>query len=266
MFRTKMYRLLSGGRALFLACDQGLEHGPTDFNLNNINPNYILDIAEKGGYNAVILHHGVAEKYYQNYRDRVRLIIKLNGKTNIAEVEPYSAQVCSVKRAVKLGAEAVGYTIYVGSPREADMFREFSKIVEEAHDYGTPVIAWMYPRGPFVKNDETTEILAYSARVGLELGADIVKLKYHNDTEGFKWVVKAAGRCKVVVAGGHKEDPAALMHQAKEIVDSGSIGMAIGRNIWQHPEPLKITKALRKIVIENQGVEEALKVLEKSEK
>ena len=263
MFKTKIYRLLSGGRALFLAYDQGLEHGPSDFNIDNINPNYILDIAEKGGYNAFICHHGVAEKYYQSYRDRVRLIVKLNGKTSIAKVDPYSAQVCSVGRAVKLGAEAVGYTIYVGSPREAEMFREFSKIVEEAHDYGVPVVAWMYPRGPFVQNDVSTEILAYSARIGLELGADIVKIKYNNDFEGFKWVTKSAGKCKVVVAGGHKEDPAELMQQAREIIDAGATGMAIGRNIWQSKDPFKITKALKKIVIENNSVKDALKILNK---
>jgi class I fructose-bisphosphate aldolase len=263
MFRTKMYRLLSGGRALFLACDQGLEHGPTDFNLDNINPNYILDLAEKGGYNGVIFQHGIAEKYYQNYKDRIRLIVKLNGKTNIPKVDPYSAQVCSVGRAVKLGAEAVGYTIYLGSPREADMFREFGKIVEQAHDYGVPVIAWMYPRGPDVKDDVSTEILAYAARAGLELGADIVKIKYNHDVEAFKWVVNAAGKCKVVVAGGHKEDPAELMQQARDIVDAGAAGMAIGRNIWQSKEPLKITKALKKIIIENKKVEDALKILNK---
>ncbi|MBN2111682.1 fructose-bisphosphate aldolase [Candidatus Woesearchaeota archaeon] len=263
MFKTKMYRLLTGGRSLILAYDQGLEHGPTDFNLKNIDPNYILDIAEKGGYNALVFQRGLAEKYYQNYRDKVRLILKLNGKTSIAKVEPYSAQTCSVSRAIKLGAEAVGYTVYVGSPREAQIFEEFSKIAEEAHDHGIPVVAWMYPRGPFVPNDSTTEIIAYSARVGLELGADIVKIKYNNDFEGFKWVVKAAGKCKVVVAGGHKEAENELLQQAKEIVDAGATGMAIGRNVWQHPEPLKISQALKKIIIENKSVKEALKSLKK---
>lgn len=261
MFRTKMYRLLSGGRSLILAYDQGLEHGPTDFNLDNVNPNYFLDIAEKGGFNAVVLHHGIAEKYYQNYRDRLRLILKLNGKTNIAKVEPYSAQICSVDRAVKLGAEAVGYTVYVGSPREDEIFNEFGKVVEKAHDYGIPVVAWMYPRGPFVPNDTTTEILAYAARVGLELGADILKMKYNHDKEGFKWVVKAAGKCKVIVAGGHKEAEDELLQQARDIIDAGAAGMAIGRNIWQNKEPLKITKALKKIIIENKSVKEAMKII-----
>lgn len=261
MFKTKIYRILTNGKALFLAYDQGLEHGPTDFNLQNIDPNYVLDIAEKGGYNAVILQHGIAEKYYQSYRNKVRLILKLNGKTSIPKIEPYSAQLCSVKRAVKIGADAVGYTIYVGSPREAEMFKKFSKIVEEAHDYGLPVVAWMYPRGKFVSNDTNTKILAYSARVGLELGADIVKMKYNDDKEAYKWIVKAAGKCKVVIAGGHKEEPKLLLHQAQEIMEAGVTGMAIGRNIWQHKEPLKLTKALKKVVIDGKTAKEAVKLL-----
>ena len=120
-----------------------------------------------------------------------------------------------------------------------------------------------YPRGPFVQNELSTETIAYAARVGLELGADIVKIKYNNDIEGFKWVTKSAGKCKVVVAGGHKEDPAQLMQQAREIVDAGAAGMAIGRNIWQAEDPFKITKALKKIVIENKDVKDALRILKK---
>lgn len=263
MFRNNLYKLMTNGRALFLAYDQGLEHGPTDFNLKNINPEYILDIAEKGDYNALILHNGIAEKYYQNYRKRLKLILKLNGKTDIAKVDPYSPQVCSVKRAVKLGADAVGYTIYVGSPREAEMFSDFSKVVEEAHDYGISVIAWMYPRGPFVNDDSATDTIAYAARTGLELGADVVKLKYNDNPEAYKWIVNAAGRCKVVTAGGHKEKPERLLEQARKIVDSGAIGMAIGRNIWQSEDPLRISKALRKIVIEDKSLKEGLKILNK---
>lgn len=261
MFKTKLYRILSKGKTLILAYDQGLEHGPADFNLDNVNPNYVLDIAEKGGYNGIILQQGLAEKYYQTYRNKVRLILKLNGKTNIPKIDPYSPQVCSVKRAVKLGADAVGYTIYVGSPREAKMFREFSKIVEEAHDYGIPVIAWMYPRGPLVPNDLDTHILAYAARVGLELGADFVKMKYNNDKEGYKWIINAAGRCKVLIAGGHKTEIDKLLHEANDIIDVGAVGMAIGRNVWQHPEPLKVTKALKKVIIDGKSAKEALKIL-----
>ena len=240
-----------------LAYDQGLEHGPVDFNLDNIDPQYIVDIANEGGFNAVIFQHGIAEKYAEKIK--VPLIIKLNGKTNLADVAPYSAINCSVKRAVKLGASAVGYTIYLGSPRESDIFREFAEVVEEAHRYGLPVIAWVYPRGPKINDDKTTELLAYAARTGLELGADVVKIKYNDDIEGFKWVTKAAGKTKVVVAGGAKLEDKKLLENVKDIMQTGACGMAIGRNVWQHDNPLGVSRALKKIVFDDADVESALK-------
>jgi class I fructose-bisphosphate aldolase len=254
-------RLLTKGKAMFLAYDQGLEHGPTDFNLKNVDPGYILDIAKKAKYNAVILQKGIAEKYYAPYKHEVPLILKINGKTQIPKIAPISPQVCSVAHAVKIGAAAIGYTIYDGSPLEPKIFENFGKIQEEAHDYGLPVVAWMYPRGEFIKDPESNEIIAYCARTGLELGADFVKIHYNGDAEGFKWVVKSAGKTKVFVAGGLKADTNILLQKTKEIMDAGASGLAIGRNIWQHEEPLKITKAIKKIVFENKSVEEALKAL-----
>ncbi len=261
MFKTRIHKLMTEGKSLFLAYDQGLEHGPTDFNLQNIDPDYILQLAEKGKYNAVILHNGIAEKYYQTYRNKINLILKINGKTRIPKIDPISAQLCSVKRAVKLGADAIGYTVYDGSPLEPKIFENFGKIVEEAHDHGLPVIAWMYPRGKFIENDSTTDILAYSARIGLELGADMIKIKYPNDPEGFKWVVKSAGKAKVLAAGGAKKNPQEFLKDASDIMAAGATGMAIGRNIWQSENPLGITKALKKVIFEGKSAKEAIKSL-----
>lgn len=257
----KTDRILTNGKALFLAMDQGLEHGPKDFNLKSINPDYVLDIAAKGKYDGMILQKGVAEKYYENYRKQVKLIVKLNGKTSIPQIAPYSSQNCSVSHAIALGASAVGYTIYLGSPLEPKIFAEFSKIQEEAHDYGVPVIAWIYPRGEFVKNDLDTDILAYAARAGLELGADFVKIKYNNDFYGYKWVVKCAGKTKVLVAGGEKTTPENLLREAHQVMRAGATGMAIGRNVWQSDNPLGITNALKQVIFGNKKPEEAVKAI-----
>jgi len=146
--RVSIQKLLHKDKALFLAYDQGLEHGPTDFNAKNVDPDYIMNLAFEGKYSAVATGIGVAEKYYEGmYRD-VPLIVKLNGKTNLAKINPISRQVCSVERAIKVGASAVGFTNYDGSPNEPTMFHEFGKIVEQAHDYGLPVVVWMYPPRP----------------------------------------------------------------------------------------------------------------------
>src|SRR3990172_1190786 len=105
-------------KALFLAYDQGMEHGPSDFEDDNANPQNILDIAISGSFTAVIFQKGVAEKYYlgSSYANKIPLILKLNGKTNlIDDPDPYSPQICTVEEAISIGASAVGYTIYVGS-------------------------------------------------------------------------------------------------------------------------------------------------------
>jgi class I fructose-bisphosphate aldolase len=247
--KINLNKIMTKGKAIFLAYDQGMEHGPTDFNDKNIDPNYIIDIAKKGGFNAVIFQKGIAEKYYKEIKEsKVPLIIKLNGKTSFLKLEPYSPPLCSVKEAIDLGASAIGYTLYIGSKHEARMFKEFEKIQEQAHEYSLPVIVWMYPRGKAVKDEFDKNTLAYAARLGLELGADIVKMKYNGKTEDLKWIVKSAGKVKVVIAGGTKTGEKALLKQVKEIISAGASGLAIGRNIWQSEDPIGITEKLKKIV------------------
>jgi len=263
MLNKHINRLMTEGKTLMLAYDQGLEHGPSaDFDLKNVDPQYVIDIAEKGRYNALVLQNGVAEKYYHGMNRKIPLIIKLNGKTNIPHVEPFSAQLCSIKRAVNIGAHAVGYTVYVGSNREAEMFEQFSKIVEEAHDYSIPVIMWAYPRGQSVTNPLATDTLAHAARVGLELGADFVKINYNNDPEGFKWVVKAAGKTRVIEAGGEKTGDKEFLTKTREVIEAGAVGIAVGRNVWQNKRPFLMTQALKKVVFDGKSVEEAMKVFE----
>jgi len=176
------------------------------------------------------------------------MIIKLNGKTNLVKGDPISVQLCSVSEAIKLGAKAVGYTIYIGSIHEAEMFKEFEKIEREAHSKKIPVIAWIYPRGKGIKGKSEKELMAYAARTGLEIGADIVKLQYDGKVKDFQWAVKSAGKTKIVVAGGVKKDKILFLKQVKEIMSSGAIGLAIGRNVWQDKNPLEITKKIKKVI------------------
>lgn len=261
MKAINLKRILEDEKALFLAYDQGIEHGPVDFNARNIDPDYAIQIAIQGKYNGLIAQKGIAEHYYEHYHRKVPLILKLNGKTSINRGFPIARQVCSVKRAVELGADAVGYTVYVGSPLEPDIFAEFSKIQEEAHDYGLPVIAWMYPQGRYVVDELSTSMISYAARVGLELGADIIKIKYNDKPEEFKWIVRCAGNVKVVAAGGPKLPDKSFLTKVKNIMEAGASGMAIGREVWQHETPLKMTAAIRKIIFENSSAEEAIEFL-----
>ena len=247
---NNLEKITKDGRVLFLAYDHGLEHGPSDFDDESVDPAKILEIADSGFFTGFICQKGIAEKYYDKNKHQVPLIVKLNGKTKLlSEEEPYSPQICSVEEAVSLGASAVGYTVYIGSEHEAKMISEFSQIEKETDKAGIPLIGWMYPRGRAVAGREKTkEILSYAARVGLEIGAEMIKIPYTGDKESFKWVVSAAGKTKVVVLGGEKKDEEEFSKMVKDILSAGAIGLAIGRNIWQAEEPLKISKKLNEII------------------
>ncbi len=244
-------RITKDGKALFLAYDQGMEHGPSDFEDESINPEAILDITVKGSFTAVIFQKGIAEKYYSNsnFVHKVPLILKLNGKTNLVnDPDPYSPQLCSVSEAIDLGASCVGYTIYVGSRHEPQMFKEFSQIEQEAHNVNIPLIGWMYIRGSGAEGKSSSELTAYAARLGLEMGADIVKIKYPGDEKSLRWAVESAGRTKVVVSGGAKEDEQTFLELVQAVMDAGAIGMAVGRNIWQSENPLELSEKVKKII------------------
>jgi len=242
-------KITKKGKALFLAYDQGLEHGPTDFNGKNVDPNYIIDIAKKGRYTGLVFQKGIAEKYNKEIKkSKIPLIVKLNGKTNLVKGEPLSTQICSIDEAIKLGAKAIGYTIYIGSAHESKMMKEFSIIQKEAHSKGLPVIAWIYPRGKSIEKIPKKDLMAYSCRVGLEIGADIIKIVYDGKQKDLEWAVKSAGKTKVVIAGGAKKDENSFLKQVQELMNAGAIGLAIGRNVWQSPNPLSITKKVKKII------------------
>lgn len=240
-------------KALFLAYDHGFEHGPKDLTGKSIDPEYILDLAVKGGYTGIILQKGIAEKYYTGtqYQKMVPLILKINGKTNINKSDdPYSSVNCSVDYAKKLGAKAVGYTVYLGSKQEERMFTDFGKIQEQAHQLKMAAIAWIYPRGSEVEDETSPEMTTYAARIGLELGADMIKIKYSGSEETFRKAIESAGKTKLVLSGGEKIVEGSFLEIVELVMKAGATGIAVGRNVFQHQDPLAMTEKIKKILFD----------------
>ena len=241
---------IRNSRAMLLAYDHGMEHGPIDLISSSYDPNYILDLAVQGKFTGIILQKGVAEKYYwrTDYARRIPLIIKVNGKTRITPGEPFSALNCSVKYAKQLGAKAVGYTIYLGSGRESEMLSSFGKIQEEAHKLGIAAIAWIYPRGKAVEKGDSPEMVSYAARLALELGADAVKIKYSGSKDSFANAIKMAGKTRVLLSGGEKLSEEAFLDRVKTVIQAGALGIAVGRNVWQREDPLNFATKLGQVI------------------
>ena len=137
--RTRLRRLLfefgpGHGTLLLLPIDQGIEHGPRDFfpNPASKDPEYQFHLAAEAGYSAIACQIGLATKYYPDYAGQVPLILKVNAKTDIPPSDnALSTTNAPVEDAVRLGADAVGYTLYVGSPRQDEEIRQFQKVRQD---------------------------------------------------------------------------------------------------------------------------------------
>ncbi len=280
--RVRLHRLLyrygpANGTLLFLPIDQGLEHGPVDFfaNPDSVDPAFQLRLAKEGGYSGIVFHIGLAEKYMKDFAGEVPLILKLNGKTNIPKDDyAFSPQTASVEDAVRLGADAVGYTLYVGSPAQEEDIQQFSEIREDCEMFGMPLIMWAYPRGEAIEakgGRDSLYAVDYAARVACELGADVVKLNFPEydekkakdlpkpydemkltPQEAMEKVVKSAGRTLVLVSGGSKISDEDLLEKVKISMEAGVTGLIFGRNMWQRKldEALKLTEKIKRIMSE----------------
>lgn len=280
--RVRLHRLLyehgpANGTLLLLPIDQGLEHGPVDFfaNPDSGDPAFQLRLAKEGGYSGIVFHIGLAEKYMRDSVGEVALILKLNGKTNIPKDDyAFSPQTASVEDAVRLGADAVGYTLYVGSPAQGEDIRQFYKIREDCEGFGMPLIMWAYPRGEAIEGKggrDSLYAVDYAARVACELGADLVKLnlpeydevkaknmpKPYNQMkfspqEALEKVVRSAGRTMVLVSGGSKVSDEDLLEKVKVSMEAGVTGLIFGRNMWQRKfnDALKLTEKIKRIMSE----------------
>jgi class I fructose-bisphosphate aldolase len=252
------------GKSIILAYDHGLEHGPVDFEPNpeTADPGRLFELATHDAVTAIAVQKGIAEAYYPDYEDDVSLLVKLNGTSNLWRGEPDSAVNCSPEYAAELGADAVGFTVYGGSNHEVEMAEEFREAQEGAREHDMGVVMWSYPRGQGLRNDSSPEVISYAARLGLELGADVVKVKYPGSAAGMGEAVEMAGPANVVMSGGTMRNDEAFLQNVADAIDAGARGLAVGRNVFQRDDPERILDALEAVVFEEVDPSEALAVAE----
>jgi len=250
------------GKSLILAYDHGLEHGPVDFDPNpsTADPERLFELASHDAVTALAVQKGIAEAYYPDYEEDVNLLLKLNGTSSLWMGEPDSPVNCSAEYAADLGADAIGFTLYGGSNHEVEMAEEFKAAQEGAREHDMGVVMWSYPRGQGVKNDTSPDTISYAARLGLELGADVVKVKYPGSAEAMGEAVRMAGPTKVVMSGGTMRDDKAFLRNVADAIDAGATGLAVGRNVFQRDDPERILDALEAVVFEEVELDEAIAI------
>jgi fructose-bisphosphate aldolase/2-amino-3,7-dideoxy-D-threo-hept-6-ulosonate synthase len=242
-------------RTVIVPMDHGVSVGPIK-GIENMQE--IVDKLLKGGADAVVVHKGIAKHIDAA---NAGLIIHLSAISNLTPNSGNKVQVCTVQEAVRLGADAVSVHVNVGAEEEHKMLKVLGKVADDCDIYGMPLLAMMYPRGPRIQNEHGAEVVAHAARLGAELGADIIKTNYTGDIESFKAVIESCP-APVIIAGGPKAKTAQeVLQTTHESLRSGSAGLSIGRNVFQHENPTLMVKALSAIVHKGASVEQATKIL-----
>ena len=256
-------RLAGTGKMVILPVDQGLEHGPArSFAMNEpaYDPHYLYELALEAGLNAYAAPLGPLEAGSVTFAGEIPLIVKMNSSNSLARSKEAPDQTItgSVSDCLRIGANAIGFTIYPGSDKQFDMIEEIAELRREAASYGLPTVLWSYPRGGGLSKDGelALDIGAYAAYIAAAAGAHIIKVKLPSDfieqpeaqkvyqanevpkatqAERVRHVMQAAfnGRRVVVFSGGAAKGADAVYDDARAIRDGGGNGSIIGRNSFQ---------------------------------
>jgi class I fructose-bisphosphate aldolase len=249
----------NSGKTVIVPMDHGISVGPID-GLKDMKQ-AIQKVAE-GGANAIVEHKGMVGEGHRGKGKDIGLIIHLSASTSLSLYPNAKTLVCSVEEAVKLGADAVSIHVNLGNGKEKEMLNDFGKVSYEARTWGMPLLAMIYPRGENIKDEFDVNVIKHAARLGNEMGADIIKVSYTGSAETFNEVVSGCS-VPVVIAGGAKMDSEKeILEMVKGSIEAGGAGVSIGRNVFQYKDPKVMVRAISCIVNEGGSVEDGLKILD----
>jgi predicted phospho-2-dehydro-3-deoxyheptonate aldolase len=209
-----------------------------------------------GNPDTIFTHYGVIRKTLPILLEaEMPFLLSISTATSMSSDPTNVYLVDSVLHAVQIGASGVSMRIFVGAAHEVEMLKGLAFIISECEQYGMPVMAMMYPHGQ--ENNFDPKCLKHASRIGAELGADIVKTFYSGDPESFREVTESCP-APIVMSGGPKaENPVDFLANLKGAMDGGAMGVAVGRNAWQHEEPAKMIKAINNVVHGNMEAQDA---------
>ena len=246
------------GHCFFLPIDHGYFQGPTqrlERPGETIKP--LLPYCD-----AIFVTRGVLRSSVDPTNSKP-IILRVSGGTSLSGKDLANEGITtSIQEIIRLNATAVGVSIFVGSDYEHETLLNFAKLVNQCEDYGIPVMAVTAVGRELVKRE--SRYLALSCRIAAELGARVVKTYWCQD--GFEKVVDGCP-VPVVIAGGPKcKTELEVFEFVYDGMQKGAIGINLGRNVWQNPNPVGMAKALRAIVHEDATVKQAAEIYKDSKK
>jgi fructose-bisphosphate aldolase/2-amino-3,7-dideoxy-D-threo-hept-6-ulosonate synthase len=255
--QLRMNRILRAGKMLCIPMDHGISSGP----LKGIeDPHSLVYECQHYGLTSVIVNKGILKTFPKP--PKVGLLVHYSGSTSLSTSPNRKMLTGSVEEALRLGADGVSLHINIGGKEEPEMIEQLGRIADDCHKWSMPLLAMMYPRGENIKNPHDPAIVGHVARIGAELGADIVKTLYTGDVDSFAKIVKSTP-VPIVIAGGPKaKTDMDILEMTEDAMQAGAKGVTYGRNIFEHKNPGKMTRALAGIIFRKETAKEAAKNLD----
>lgn len=250
----RLARIAPSGRAVIVPMDHGVSSGP----IHGLeNPARAVHRASRGGATAVIVHKGLVPAIASALGD-TSLIVHLSASTDLNPDSNDKRIVTNVEEALALGADGISVHVNVGSKRESRMIEDLGRVASACQRSGVPLLAMMYPRGPGVDDPNDADTVAHVARVGAELGADLVKVPYTGDTESFQRVVDGCPIPVVISGGAPSGEIRDTLEMVEGAVEAGGAGVSVGRRAFQAEDPVLTVRSMRRIILEGDTVEDVL--------
>ena len=258
--QVRLERIINrnNGRTIIVPMDHGVSMGSVP---GLLDMKETVDDMAEGGADAVLMHKGLIRCSHRHSGQDVGLIMHLSASTDLSPSTNYKVLVATVEEAIRHGADAVSCHVNLGDPNEELMLADLGRVAEKCDNWGMPLLAMMYGRGPKIKDSYAPEVVAHCARVGLELGADIIKVSYTGDPASFADVC-AVSCAPVVIAGGPRMNSTRdVLTMVYDSLKAGGSGLSMGRNVFGHPNRVQLVRALRAIVHDGADVDTAMKIV-----
>lgn len=256
--QRRLSRIFRGdGRTVIVAMDGAPVTGPVQ---GMIHPETVLQDVVSGGADAVLMTYGLAQRFGQLVHS-LGLILRCDGAVSRLGDPSAFRRPFGAADALRLDADAVACNAFPHAPDEQVSLAYLARLVSDAAPWNLPVLAESLPGG-FEAGPEqrTAEEVAFAVRAAGELGADFIKTAYTGSRESFAEVVQRS-YLPVVVLGGSPGNPRGLLETIARAMEAGASGVAVGRNIWYHPQPALMTQAVVNVVHGGSSVDQAMSIL-----
>ncbi len=207
-------------------------------------PRWIVEQVISGGANALLITPGFYREVVPIIPPNIGIILRVSVTAGLSKESTQETPAATLDTALRMDADAVAVSVFFGREGDIDIYRWLADLIEVSQVYEMPVVAEMIP--PAEKSFDPIAI-AHAARIGMEIGADIIKTNYGGSIEEFKEVVQSVP-VPIIVAGGPMKEEITTEELVRNAIAAGAVGAAIGRRVWQSDDPAGITRKIASIL------------------